>query len=139
MHDILPTDSGYFEKLIDIKKPEPGIRIFGSHYFKQNQNRDNRLGAIINLSLKFNIDLRSKRFDHFRGFDPYYDWLMDMENFDYSNFDPRWITEYATSFYMVEMSKVEKIVKLTLDYLDKIYDQLVIKHLLMIIRKSIKN
>jgi hypothetical protein len=111
----------------------------GHNYFKDQRNRDNRLGAIINLCLKFNIDLTSDRFDHFKGFDPYYDWLMDMGNFDYSKFDPRWITEYTTTFYLREMSGVKGIVKLVLDHIDKHNDQLIIKHLLMILQKSVEN
>lgn len=137
IHDILPVASQYFDKLIDLQTSSKGAYNFEAHYFKNKRNRDARLGAIINLCLKFGIDLKEQRFQRFKGFDPYYDWLLDMENFDYVNFNPRWITEYATTFYSKEMSKVEKIIAETIKYLDGRYDQLVVWNLLIVLKRRL--
>ena len=74
IYDILNTDSDFFNQLINIQKPKGQKILFGGHYSKDEKNRDYRLGAIINLCFKYNIEMSNERFSHLKGFDFYYDW-----------------------------------------------------------------
>jgi len=49
----------------------------------------------------------------------YYKWLLGLEEFDYSEFDPNWITLYKTRFFFNHMSKSKKLHKYLKDYLKK--------------------
>lgn len=75
------------------------------------------LGAMFNLAFKLGSDTSEEKFKPFKGIDPYYDWLLDMDRFDYEQFDPRWITEYDTIYFVQRMKQHPKIQAKTLEYL----------------------
>jgi hypothetical protein len=136
VYDILGTDNEFFSKLIDIHiAAKPKASFFG-HYSKDERIRDFRLGAIINLCFKYKIDLKGERFSHLKRYDPYYDWLMDMEDFDYSQFNPRWISEYPTTYYFNRMEKVKGIQEKVHEYLKKHNDPLLMKHYMTIMEQD---
>ena len=132
IYDIIKIDEVFFTQLINLQKPITSRPSFTGYYSKDELNRDFRLGAIINICFKHGIDLRNEKFSHLRGFDPYYDWLLDMENFDYHNFNPRWVSEYPTKYYFEKISKVELARKKISEYLQKVEDPLLTKHYLEI-------
>ena len=85
------------------------ISIFG-----HREDRSYAFGQFINLCFKEEINTKSNRFDFIRKFDVYYEWLLDIDTFDYSNFDPDWITEYGTKFYLKRFSE-SKVLKMELE------------------------
>jgi hypothetical protein len=124
IYDILNTSNEYFDKLISVNKPSIDKLPFMSDYSRDELNRNIRLGAIINLCFKYHIDLKGERFCHLKGFDLYYDWLMDMDNFDYSKFNPRWINEYPTIHYFDQIKKHEVVRQKVFEYLKNNNDPL---------------
>lgn len=49
-----------------------------------------------------------------KGISDYYDWLLDLEGFDYDKFNPIWINQYATTFFLKKIfsnSEVQKKVR----------------------------
>lgn len=93
---------------VDLKKILENIIPTNRHtigsIFGQKNNRFDRVNDFINICFKLNIDTRSDDFKSIKELDPYYDWLLDMENFDYSNFKPSWIGEYRTKFYLKQIA-----------------------------------
>jgi len=69
------------------------------------------LDDLFNIVFKFNHDLQDKRFEGFKGISDYYDWLLDIDHFDYSKFDPYWIDDYSTKYYYAYMKKHEAVLK----------------------------
>jgi hypothetical protein len=72
------------------------------------------LGQVINLAFKYNIEFNDElknltKKSHKDYFD-YYCWLMDIDNFDYSKFDPYWILEYPTVYYFERFKKSKKLI-----------------------------
>lgn len=61
------------------------------------------LNTLINVCFKEEIDLSDRKFKLFRGINDYYDWLLDMNNFDYTKFDESWLGESATKYYFKRM------------------------------------
>jgi len=132
IYDILDTNNDFFNQLINIQKPKVPQSFLGGQYSKDEKNRDHRLNAIINICFKYNIKMSNENFSHLKGFDFYYDWLIDMENFDYTNFNPRWVSEHPTKYYFERIAQVEIVRQKIYDYLNKIEDPLLTKHYLEI-------
>ncbi len=72
------------------------------------------LDQFLDLCLKLNKDTIA--FTELKGIDPYYDWLMNIEGFDYSNFDPEWVADQTVTFYE-HVSKYSVVKKAITDYL----------------------
>lgn len=102
--EIVPFSEEPFKKFLNDSKLKENQ--FSWNALMGNKNkRFPHIGALLNLSFKLGKNTASGEFQDFKGIDPYYDWLMDMANFDYSKFDPKWITEYDTTHYVAEMKK----------------------------------
>lgn len=104
---------GYFDSFlasIDLENEHPsnrGRRMDDSLESK----RYSILDDFFNIVFKFNHDLQDKRFARFKGISDYYDWLFDIDHFDYSKFNPYWVDDYSSTFYYAHMKKHEKILK----------------------------
>jgi hypothetical protein len=98
MFDIIPFQKSYSARyasdmLAIINKgrnPRP--------FERKNYYNDGRIDSYINYCFKYQLPLG----DAFRKLviklDIYYDWLTDMENFDYSQFQSDWLFNYFTKF-----------------------------------------
>jgi hypothetical protein len=97
--------------------------VSANYLFGSTKKRYPKLGDLINLCFKFDVDLTSGRFKHFRGIHPYYDWLMNMEGFNYEEFDPTWLLDYQTKFYFAQFRKVPAIRQALVNHLRKNRDE----------------
>ncbi|MEC5173916.1 DUF4365 domain-containing protein [Chryseobacterium nepalense] len=109
VYDLIDFDNDLFKKYIstvpDMSNNE-GKDFWGSY--------DNiRLSQIINLVFKFNLvfdeELRSLINKSHKKYVEYYCWLMDIDNYDYSKFDPYWILEHKTIYYFNRFKKSQKL------------------------------
>ena len=109
IYDLIDFDENLFKKFIstvpDMSKNED------EHYFRDYENI--RLGQVINLVFKFNLEFNEEltgllKKSHKKYFD-YYSWLMDIDNYDYSKFNPYWILEYRTIYYFQRFKKSQKL------------------------------
>ncbi|MBT1705551.1 DUF4365 domain-containing protein [Chryseosolibacter indicus] len=114
--EIVPFDEEQFTIFLTTSKLKENQFSWNSLMGNKNK-RFPQIGALINLSFKFGRDTSSSEFQDFKGIDPYYDWLLDMENFDYSKFDAKWITEYDTTHYIAQIKKYPIIRNKVLSYL----------------------
>lgn len=129
--DVIEFNEVFFHKMKSIRKPKTDTPLFFGHYSMDEKNRDPFLGALINLSFKYKIDT-SNALHHLKGYDPYYDWLIDMDEFDYTLFNPRWICEYPTTYYFQKISQMSIIKKIVRQYLETHNDVLLTTHYLNI-------
>lgn len=109
IYDLIDFDEKLFKKFIstvpDMSKNED------EDYFRDYEN--SRLGQVINLVFKFNLEFNEELTDllkksHKKYFD-YYSWLMDIDNYDYSKFNLYWILEYRTIYYFQRFKKSQKL------------------------------
>jgi hypothetical protein len=70
--------------------------------------RYGKVDSLVNLCFKIGHSLSDKKFQKLRKLNDYYEWIFDMENFDYSKFKPFWINQYSTKFYDIELKKNQK-------------------------------
>lgn len=118
LFDLIPLNNSFLNKAIEFSLPKSDRISFKSVFSGIPDNRFENVECILNLCFKFNIDTTTSEFVNYKKLDPYYDWLVDMENYNYELFDPSWIGRYRTRFYFRQIHN-SKTVKQNLDYLIK--------------------
>lgn len=68
-------------------------------FFNLRTDRDRRIGDFINLVFALDIDFPKELKLKFSSYDKYYEWLLNIDEFDYCDFNPEWLLEYNTCFY----------------------------------------
>lgn len=76
-----------------------------------------QLSKLLNLLFKSNVKLPKGYQARFENISDYYDWLLNMEGFDYNKFDPLWILEYPTSYYLTRIFSVKQVKEKVRKYL----------------------
>jgi len=71
--------------------------------------RYHKIDLLINICFRESIDLNQKKFNTLKGISLYYDWLLDMDNFNYKEFNANWTSSYATKFYFKRMFECDKL------------------------------
>ncbi|MET3606976.1 hypothetical protein ABIC74_000818 [Mucilaginibacter rubeus] len=105
----LPLNQSYFDQFISQSVPDPHRPNIQAMLGAETENKYPMFDMLLNLCFKNDLDLKSITKVNFSGYGDYYDWLLDMDNFDYSKFRVRWIGLYATKFYFNEFRKHPKI------------------------------
>jgi hypothetical protein len=109
----------FYKKFLDQAPPPPNGKTIIRHPFNQGDASFNRLSEILNMSFKYNIDLNNEEHQKYKGISPYYDWLLDMESFNYKKFEPLWILEYQTVYYLRKIFKNKKVKEYLISFLKK--------------------
>lgn len=78
-------------------------------FFLAGEIEHPELSQLINLVFKYNIQLPEEFKERVKGYSDYYEWLIDMKNFNYEKFNPLWIIQFRTRYYLKEIFKHKKI------------------------------
>lgn len=117
MRAFIPFDK---KVLLDqLAKIDPSIKNNGRRFFGEKEFHNRNLNALINICFKYNINTKTKKFHKFWEVHPYYKWLLNMDEFDYKDFDTEWASAYGTYYYFREMSKSKKLISYLIKYLEK--------------------
>lgn len=79
------------------------------------------LNNMINLAFKNNRTLPASFISSLKGMSDYYDWILDMEHFEYGKFKPLWILQYPTKYYLQKAFSIKDVRTRTQAYLRKNY------------------
>ena len=116
--DVIPFYKNLFSTAIAFSYPQDSHLTHRSVFFNLKENRYSNVDAMLNLCFKQNIDTNTDDFQLIKKLDKYYEWLVDMDNFDYDCFEPQWISVYATKYYLKKFydcklvkEKLNKILK----------------------------
>jgi hypothetical protein len=118
LFELIPLDKVLLNIAIETSLPASNQVSFKSVFSGVDDKRFDRVNSIMNLCFKFNIDTSTEQFKQYKTLDPYYSWLVDMDNFNYDLFDGKWIGEYATRFYFRKIHS-SKIIKDKMDIIIK--------------------
>jgi len=88
---------------------KPGNRQKHPFYEMEGPIGFRELNNFMNVVFKYGIQLPDDFVNKLRGISDYYDWLLDMKDFDYSKFNPLWINYYATIYYLKTIFSLEII------------------------------
>lgn len=120
--DAVEMREEWKQRFIEMAMPRPNRVTFKSMFGGEPDMHIYSLDILINLGLKLGWDFTDPAFASLRGIHDYYDWLLDMEAFDYAKFKPRWLKEYGTYYYYESFRKHPNIRKKLEEYLDGNYD-----------------
>lgn len=116
MYEIISPSPDQVSSFIESSIPTE-LRVTDSGPFHAPVSFNRNVNKLINFCYKFRISLKDSRFESVAKISPYYLWLTDMDTFDYSEFDVRWIAEYTSHYYLEEVKKQPIIEKLIVEYL----------------------
>ena len=110
LYDIIDFENDLFDSFI-MTIPDMSNVDDQRHPFRSEENF--RLTQAINLMFKYNVEIDDKlkslvQKSHQKYFE-YYSWLMDIDNYDYSKFNPYWILENQTVHFINKFKKSEKL------------------------------
>ncbi len=112
IYDFIDYDEDLFKKYVSTVPNYSNIDEDNHNYFFHSYENI-ELSSVINLIYKYNLEITEELKElsnksHKKYFD-YYCWLLDIENFDYSKFNPYWILEYRTIYYFNRFKKSKKL------------------------------
>ncbi|RZK13188.1 MAG: DUF4365 domain-containing protein [Flavobacterium sp.] len=105
IYNIIPFSSELLEIFVKNCVPDLSKHTFKSMFYSNEDNQYPPLDMLINLCFKNNTLPQKISNLNFFGFGKYYDWLLDIDNFDYSEFKIDWLDLYPTRFYHDEFKK----------------------------------
>lgn len=109
INDVIPYNAAFFDIFLARSIPQPDRITFKQVFRPHDYRHFNHLDELFNLAFKFQLPLTSTQFDPFRNLNLYYDWLLNMEGFDYDKFDVEWLLEYPTSIFLDQFRKYARI------------------------------
>lgn len=83
---------------------------------------------LLNLVFKNRIVLPTEFVESHRGISDYYDWILGIDQYDYEKFDPLWILQYATRFYLKHIFQSTKVKEKVRIYLKNNYQPTLAKY-----------
>ena len=112
LFELIDFDNDFFEEFYlsvpDQTKPDEP-----SNFFNTYENF--RLNQVINIMFKYKLPFTTKiqslitRCKEKQR--PYYEWLMNMDSFDYNEFNSFWVLEHQTKYYFEAFKKSKKLKK----------------------------
>lgn len=105
MHNIIALDQSKLLNWIDEFEVPTKNNLYRPFFINKEEYQIGYVDKLLNLCFKYNIDTSIKEIQKLKQIHPYYNWLINMDIFDYSKFDPEWVLNYQTSYYVKRMSK----------------------------------
>ena len=122
LYEIIDFDKTYFDKFLKTI-PNQNEQL----YFRAYNESNTRLGQAINLAYKFNIPFNKsiqKYIDYcIESKRDYYRWLMNLDSFDYSIFDPYWLVGVQTKYYIDAFKSSKSFMRAIKNLLKENYDE----------------
>lgn len=111
IYSVLDHKVEFFEKYLKLTPDYTNLKTGHEFLSGRKETKNYHLDKVINLIFKFDIEFTSEiRLLSSKAVDKdYYDWLMNMEEFDYSKFNLYWILYYKTDFYKKAFGKSKKL------------------------------
>lgn len=120
LFEIIEFDNKVLQEHLDnFQPPLENYRSFKAAFSGQEDPVLPYLNELLNLAFKFEIEIEEDTIKKLQQINGYYKWLLRMDEFDYAEFDPNWITLYKTRFFFKQMSKSKNLYKYLKNYLNK--------------------
>jgi hypothetical protein len=111
IHDVIDFNESFFKNYCDLT-PDYNVKRSGHEMLTGKKELKNyHLDRILNLIFHYDLQITPEiKALSKRALDKeYYDWIMDIDGFDYSKFNSYWILHYKTDSYFKRYRKSEKL------------------------------
>jgi hypothetical protein len=102
---VIELKSEFLDQFLTITYPDPSKYNFRRLIHGEEDNKYPLLDMLFNLCFKLECKPGDLSNRSYWGVADYYDWLLDITNFDYSKFKIDWIGLYTTKFYFAEFRR----------------------------------
>ncbi|MBB4806991.1 hypothetical protein HNP38_002287 [Chryseobacterium defluvii] len=107
---LIDFDKELFQKFI---QTTPDMSNLDEERFRHGYYENDRLGQIMNIVFKYNLEINDEIKSLTKKSHPnyyeYYCWLMDIDNYDYTKFNPFWVLKYRTKYYFERFKNSTKL------------------------------
>ncbi|QSW88464.1 hypothetical protein J0383_19730 [Flavobacterium endoglycinae] len=107
--DIVELTDDLLNLAIEDAIPKNSQISFRAAMSGEADTRFTEVGNLLNMCFKLDIDLNNEKFLEIKNLGDYYNWLIDIDKFDYDTFNPSWIGEYTTKFYYRKIAGSNKV------------------------------
>ncbi|MFD2966288.1 DUF4365 domain-containing protein [Sphingobacterium bambusae] len=115
---VLPFEkSDLLNRFIEATYPDPSHVSFGASFYGPQANPYPKFDMLFNLCFKFELSASAITKKKMVGFGDYYDWLLDLNGFDYNKFKVSWLILNPTKFFFQYYAKSPKLKEIIEDYL----------------------
>jgi hypothetical protein len=112
----------FLDNFIEYSKPKPDRVSFNAIFFGKEDKISVSINMLVHILYKFEYSLTDKKFQLYRRQDPYYEWLFNLENFDYDKFDPMWIFIAPIHDILIRIARVKAVREAVRNYLNKTHN-----------------
>jgi hypothetical protein len=106
INGVLPFQNSEFcDQFVAATIPDPNTYSFRSSFYGPEDNGYPLFNMLFNLCFKYDLLPSQLANRDFTGHGAYYNWLLNMEGFDYNNFKISWLGLYPTKFYFMKFRK----------------------------------
>jgi len=119
MYSVFPFKSEFLKLFAEMAHPDPAKYNIRKAFYGNEDNEYPLFDMLMNLCFKYDCLPSDICQLDFSGFGDYYDWLLDIKNFNYGKFKIGWLGLYPTKFYFKEFRKYVIVQKTLEDYLRK--------------------
>jgi len=109
LHQIIPFDLSVLANQIKQYKIPKNIKTSNAFFSDRLIFSIPIINEILNLAFQNRVDTKSKLFAKFMRVSLYYKWLLNMDRFNYKQFDIQWALHYHTIYFLEKMSQSEKL------------------------------
>lgn len=106
--DVIQYSPHDFERVLKSVMPSSSRQSMESVFGRPGDRYDG-VNDFINLCFKLDLDTSAENFTPVAQLGAYYNWLLDMDNFNYENFNPIWPGEYMTRHYLKKIAHSSKV------------------------------
>lgn len=110
LYNVIQFEDSDLDRAIDSLIPEKNIAGQPANMFGGSRYNGG-LDQLINVCFEKEVDLTTSKFDGLRENSLYYQWLLNIDGFNYNDFDPSWLLEYDTKSYLKRFAKSETLKK----------------------------
>lgn len=113
IYNIIDFKESFLKKFIEHTPDYTTLKTGNEMLMGDKERKNYHLNKIINLMFKFDLEFTTEiRLLSAKALDKdFYDWLMNINEFDYSKFNIYWILYYKTEFYFKAFKKSEILKK----------------------------
>ena len=103
----------YFDEIMNIPDEKPSKQ----GLFYSGEANLTALNEFLNFKFKLGIGNEKEFVTKFSAYSPYYKWILNLDEFDYKEFDPHWILEYPTNSFLIYIFASSKVKEYLKEYL----------------------
>lgn len=117
MFDLLtpsePLLTQYVHEVEEVANKGQQLRFMPSHDYYS----DDRIDQFLNFCFKYSFSISASLRASIAAVSPYYEWMLNLDGFEYAKFNTEWLTHHFTVYYKHTLRRSEALKRYLLEYM----------------------